>query len=46
MGVILELHYKSYMAGQEIYSEGGKPTHMYFIMLGEVQLSKMIPGHK
>lgn len=40
MGIILECKMITYNAGEIIYDEGDKPIYIYFIISGEIELSK------
>lgn len=42
MGILLECHKITYKAGEIIYDEGNKSSYLYFIINGEVELSKKI----
>ncbi|CAD8087910.1 unnamed protein product [Paramecium sonneborni] len=42
MGILLECHKITYKAGDTIYDEGNKSNYIYFIVSGEVELSKKV----
>jgi CRP-like cAMP-binding protein len=42
MGILLECHKVTYKSGEIIYDEGHKSKHIYFIVNGEVEISKMV----
>lgn len=43
MGILLELHKHTFPAGAVIYDEDDPPTHLYFIIAGQIELSKRLP---
>lgn len=42
MGILLECHKITYKAGEIIYDEGNRSSYIYFIISGEVELSKKV----
>ncbi|CAD8160847.1 unnamed protein product [Paramecium octaurelia] len=42
MGILLECHKITYKAGETIYDEANKSNYIYFIISGEVELSKKV----
>jgi CRP-like cAMP-binding protein len=45
MGILLEMHYNSFTAGQIIFEEDDKAKELYFIFRGEIELSRRLPEY-